>query len=82
MKPFVLAMFILFGMAANVNAAPSLVCDPPAAGSGVQYYVISGMPAGIDGSHVLPESTGTFGFRVDMATTAPGTYTVAAKACK
>lgn len=73
---FILA-FLCVG--ATAHAAPFLVCDPQA---NVDYYVITGLPAPIDGSRVIPDQTGTFGFRLDLGTLpVGGPYTVRAKAC-
>lgn len=44
--------------------AQHLVCDPQA---GVDYYVITGLPAPIDGSHVLPDPSGKFGCYLSLA---------------
>ena len=45
--------------------SPFLVCNPPV--EPVDHYVITGLPAGIDGSSVQPDSTGVFGFKLDLA---------------
>ena len=67
--------------AVPVSAAPFLVCNPQP-GAGVEWYVVSGLPAAVDGSKVVVDSTGTYGFKLDLAAIPPGTYTVKAKACK
>lgn len=59
--------------------SPFLVCDPY---QGAGYFVVTGLPAAVDGSHVAPDSTGTFGFKLDLANLpAGGPYTVKVKAC-
>jgi hypothetical protein len=69
-----------FGYAAH--AAPFLVCDPQP-GQGVQWYVVTGLPSQVDGSHVAVDASGTYGFKLDLGLTPPGgPYTVKAKACK
>lgn len=72
---------IIILLAAPASAAPFLVCDPQP-GQGVEWYVVTGLPAQVDGSHVAPDSTGTYGFKLDLAEMPPGTYTVKAKACQ
>jgi hypothetical protein len=71
------------GLFATVaHAAPFLVCDPQP-GQGVQWYVVTGLPAQVDGSHIAVDASGTYGFKLDLGLTPPGgPYTVKAKACK
>lgn len=70
-------LFLMWPLSAI--AAPFLVCDPQA---DVDYYVVTGLPAPIDGSHVAPDSTGTFGFKLDLGTLpVGGPYAIKAKAC-
>ncbi len=69
MKQFLLCLLLL---------SPFLVCDPQ---PGVDYYVVSGLPAAVDGSHVAPDATGKYGFQLDLSALPPGNYTVKAKAC-
>jgi len=57
-------MFVLFPFLAF--AAPFLVCDPQA---NVDHYVITGLPVGLDGSNVAPDSSGAYGFKFDLAAT-------------
>lgn len=78
MKRLALALLIILALASTVLAAPFLVCDPQ---TGVEYYTVSGLPAAINTSHILPDATGTYGFKLDLATLVPGTYTVKANAC-
>lgn len=72
----VIAMILCIGSTAF--AAPFLVCDPQA---GVEYYVVTGLPAAIDASRIPPDASGTFGFKLDLGPLAVGSYTVKAKAC-
>lgn len=76
------ACMIIMLMAVPVFAAPFLVCDPQP-GQGVEWYVVTGLPSQVDGSHVAPDLTGTYGFKLDLAATPSGiVYKVKAKACK
>jgi len=54
---FTLMIFIFIG--------PFLVCDVPTWNP--DYYVITGLPAPLDGSNVLPDPTKTYGFKFDLA---------------
>ena len=74
---FVLAMLLLAPVVASA-AGPYLVADPM---TGVSYFVVTGLPAAIDGTHILPDATNIYAFKLDLATLANGTYTVKAKAC-
>jgi hypothetical protein len=62
--------------------SPFLVCDPYQAGS-VQpdYYTVSGLPANIPASNI-PVHNATYGFKLDIGSLPPGTWTVKANACK
>lgn len=81
MKRLILIVLYIGWFPLLAHAAPFLVCEPQP-GQEVEWYVVTGLPAQIDGSHVPPDATGTYGFRLDMAATPSGvTYTVKAKAC-
>ena len=73
-----LLVCLLVSLPVTVLAAPFLVCDPQA---GVEYYTVSGLPAAINTTHINPDPTGTYGFKLDLATLVPGNYTVKANAC-
>ena len=73
-----LCLFVFSLLPVFAFASPFLVCDPQA---GVEYYIVSGLPAPIDGTHVVAQTDGSL--RLDLATlTAGGPYSVTAKACK
>ena len=79
MKRF-LSTIILILLATPVLAAgPYLVCDPQ---PNIDYYIVTGLPAPIDGSRITPDASGVYGFKLDI-TTLPvgGPYTARAKAC-
>lgn len=79
MKALWTAVAIIFVLAmAGLAGATSLVCDPQ---SGIDYYVVTGLPSTIDGSKVSPDSTGPYGFRIDITSIPAGEYTVTAQAC-
>jgi hypothetical protein len=62
------------------NAAPFLVCDPPPAGSTMPtFYKIASLP-GVP-AQVPKDTTGTYGFKYDLASLPAGSYTVTAQAC-
>jgi hypothetical protein len=73
------ATFVFMCLATVAFASPFLVCDPQP-GQEVDYYVVTGL-TGADGSHVAKDTTGTYGFKLDLSALAAGTYTVRAKAC-
>ena len=81
--PLVLAVLaaVIIGSALSAHGAPFLVCDPQP-GTGVEWYVVSGLPDQVNGSRVAVDATGTFGFKLDLALIPSGTYTAKAKACK
>ena len=82
MKKLIITAIVLCMVPVMAMAAPSLTCDPQT-GQGVQWYVITGLPAPLDGSRVVPDATGTYGFKLDMAQVpVGGPYTVKVKACK
>lgn len=71
------AIIFVLGMA-GLAGATSLVCDPQ---NGIDYYIVTGLPSTIDGSKVSPDSTGAYGFKLDISTIPAGEYTVTAQAC-
>jgi hypothetical protein len=76
-----LVAFVILALASVALAAgPYLVCDPQP-GQGVTYYVVLGLPASIDASHISPDASGTYGFKLDLAMLPVGSYTVIARAC-
>lgn len=81
MKKLILVLLIILGFVSiSYAAGPYLVCDPQ---SGVSYYVVSGLPSGLDGSNIAPDSTNTYGFKMDISTWPSDgkTYTLIAFAC-
>jgi hypothetical protein len=84
MKKFLLIVFLAMVLGAGLGyyvtcqAAPFLVSDPPT--DGADYYVITSL-TGLDTSNVPKDPTGQYGVKVDLATLAPGTYSILAKAC-
>jgi len=67
---------------AVVLLSPFLVCDPYPTGS-VQpdYYTVTGLPASIPSSNI-PGHNATYGFKLDIGSLPPGSWTVKANACK
>lgn len=63
----ILVILIILLTPVSARAAPFLVCDP--AVGGVDHYVITGLPAGMDGSSVAPIMAGAYGFKFDLAAT-------------
>ena len=80
-----LALMALLAFSSISFAAPFLVCDPhPQQADAGLFFKVSGLPPGIDGTHVNKEAVGQpSGFKLDLASTpnAGGPYTVKAKAC-
>lgn len=76
MKRITLAAALILCVGTHAYASPFLVCDPQA---GVEHYEVTGLPG--DNSNVLPDATGAYGFKLDLATLAEGNYTVKARAC-
>jgi len=64
MKIILLTLILFWPLSAV--AAPFLVCDPQ---PGIDHYVITGLPAGLDGSNVTPDATGKYGFVMDLTAT-------------
>lgn len=71
MKKFILCLLLL---------SPFLVCDPQG-DPGIAYYKVIGLPDNISATNIPVDSTGQFGFKLDLANLPCGTYTVAAQAC-
>jgi len=66
-------------------AGPYLVCPkytytPPTTGDTLTFNV-SGLPSAIAATNIPPDSTGTYGFALNLAGIAAGSYTVTAQAC-
>lgn len=82
MKTF-LIIFSIIVFPCIVFASPFLVCDPYANNNeAVDYFVVTGLPAEIDASHISKDATGQYGFKFDLSGVAVGgPYTVKAKAC-
>lgn len=57
---------------------PFLVCDMPPAAEQVEYYTIAGLP---DNPTSPKLADGEFGFKYDLASLVPGTYSVQCSAC-
>ena len=77
MKTAITLLAILL-TASVCGASPWLVCDPQ---TGVDYYTVDGLAAPLDGTHIVPDATGKYGFRFDLANLIPGTYNLTAHAC-
>lgn len=77
MRYLIVIMFLALPLTAK--ASPFLVCDPQP-GQGVEWYEVSGLPNGI-GAHVPVDSTGQYGFKLDLRDLPVGSYTVTARAC-
>jgi hypothetical protein len=75
MKTILTIIFILIAGAAG---ATSLVCDCIV---GADYYVITGLPATYNASHVPADPTGQYGFRLDISAIPVGTYAVRYQPC-
>jgi hypothetical protein len=70
---------IIFCMFAGMAQAVSLVCDKQ---TGVDYYVINGLPASYTGaSNITPSTNPLYGILFDISTIPAGTYNVTAQAC-
>ena len=79
MKKILFVALIMILVVANIClASPYLVCDPQ---PGVNWYEVSGLPSSIPASNVPIDSTGKYGFILDLASLPAGSYTVTAKAC-
>ena len=77
MKKILFVTLMVMAMTGTAQAAPFLICDPQ---TGVTYYIITGLPATIDGSHINAQPDGSI--KLDMALTpAGGPYNLSVKAC-
>ena len=77
LKRVLLTTLAVLAMTGTAMAAPFLICDPQ---TGVTYYIITGLPATIDGSHINAQPDGSI--KLDMALTpAGGPYNLSVKAC-
>lgn len=71
-----------FFLVVSAWASPFLVCDPPAAGEPVEYYEIDGLPAPFTGKDIPRDSTGKYGFKLDIANLpVGGPWNLVARAC-
>jgi hypothetical protein len=74
----ILAVFFILAMAVSASAV-SLVCDKQ---TGVDYYVVNGLPASYTGaSNITPSTNPLYGFLFDISTIPAGTYNLTAQAC-
>ena len=84
MKKIILIISIIM-FPAIVFASPFLVCDPhPNQSDATLFFKVTGLPPGIDGTHINKEAVGQpYGFKLDVVATpnGGGPYTVRAKAC-
>ncbi len=82
MKRFTSALLILVIIlmfsGISLAAGPYLVCNPVA---GATQYNVTGLPVSVPSTELNPESTGTFGFKLDLSALPSGSYTVKAQAC-
>lgn len=62
---------------------PFLVCDEPAASENVTYYTVRGLGGGGFADPCTTPATvaATEGFKLDLSSLKPGSYTVKANAC-
>lgn len=79
MKRLLFLIVVVLFTAAAAIAAPFLVCDYQA---GVTHYQVDGLPVGMNGTQAIPAHNATYGFKYDLATLPPGTYTLKARACR
>ena len=79
----ILLLLLLLTCSTLSEASPFLVCDPPAAGESVEYYEVDGLPPAFhDGKNVPRDTTGKYGFRLDLAALpVGGPWTLRARAC-
>jgi hypothetical protein len=85
MKKLIVSLIFALAVPLTVaQAAPFLVCNPEgvtlASGQTLTYNV-TGLPASIAATNIVADSTGTYGFALDLATLPAGSYTVTATAC-
>jgi hypothetical protein len=74
---FITTLAMLVFASSAIAAGPYLICD---ANSGATYYVITGLPAPLDGSNIPAQSNGSVKF--DLASTPTGgPYNITVKAC-
>lgn len=64
-----------------VLADPFLVCDPPEEGQNVEYYLLTGLSIVQPDEQVPLDTTGQFGFKLDLSGLPFGNYTVTGMAC-
>ncbi len=77
-----LLLISVLALASTAFAAPFLVCDPPPTGAVIDHYVITGLPSAINGANIPVDSTGTYGFKLDIGAMPVGTsVTLTAQAC-
>lgn len=77
MKYFILIALTFLVCFSTVQGA-TLVADCI---TGADYYIITGLPSTYDVSHVPPDPTGVYAFRVVITDILTGLYTVVYKAC-
>ncbi|MGO9020049.1 MAG: hypothetical protein ACLQVJ_17065 [Syntrophobacteraceae bacterium] len=82
---FLAVILVLACFSPVLAAGPYLVCPkytytPPTTGDTLTFNV-SGLPSAIAATNIPPDSTGTYGFALNLAGIAAGSYTVTAQAC-
>ena len=78
MKRFILVVCLCLLAVPAFAAGPYLVCAPD---PGATSFNVSGLPSSINASNLPVDSTGTYGFKLDISQLPPGSYTVTATAC-
>ena len=78
MRKVILILVCLLAATPVFAAGPYLVCSPD---PGATSFNVSGLPAAINASNLPVDSTGTYGFKLDISALPPGSYTVTATAC-